>query len=90
MMGWRVTFGNALWPKTGARSFHPPDGRRRSHAAPIAVVAHRAVEVFGAAGAAGVGLWLLWPKHGASAADPPLVGFAASPTSAAVEAGWRF
>ncbi|HEY7371012.1 MAG TPA: hypothetical protein VIF57_02465 [Polyangia bacterium] len=46
--------------------------------------------VIGGAVAAGVGLWLLWPKHDASNADPPLVGFAASPTSAAVQAGWRF
>jgi len=47
--------------------------------------------VIGSAVTAGVGLWLLWPRHtAASASEPPVIGFSASPTSADVQAQWHF
>jgi hypothetical protein len=45
--------------------------------------------VVGSAVAVGVGLWLLWPRHTAGASEP-VIGFSASPTSADVQAHWRF
>ena len=45
--------------------------------------------VVGSAVAVGVGLYLLWPRHDAGTTEP-VIGFSASPTSADLQAQWRF
>jgi len=46
--------------------------------------------LIGGAAALGTGLWLLWPRRSDAAAGQPTLGFFGSPTSAQMEATWRF